>query len=705
MGVSRKVLLALIVQLSLVNPAADAMPGEDAYRIYEYLSPIPFSPNHNPETAILIRFGEAVDILSLKDDLLEVTGSHSWRHTGRFTLSNDKLTLIFVPSVIFSPGEKVNIALQEGIRTLSGKILPSFVYWFTIRDIPNSGQPTAMPDISGSGRDINGRNPRNALKSKGSLMSYLDFKLAGITMTGQTAGGNIITTLVDGIKNYLYIFDNKAIPVYTKLMPGQVTNLKPQPAGRLTYYDYSIKGFVVLDSLMEAVDTLVMKNGYKADSHEILILPDGHTMMFCYDLKVVDMSKIVEGGNTSATLTGLVIQELDESSNLIFQWRSWDYFNITDTYSDLLTSAINLVHGNSLDADSDTTLIVSSRNMNEVTKISRLTGKIIWRLGGRHNEFVFENDPRRFAGQHSAMRQKNGNLTMFDNGLGLEPLYSRGIEYEINESAKKVKLTHEFRHNPDIYANVSGNLQRLDNGNTLIFWGPATDREDKIISEFNSEGDSVFVARFGSGLYPTYRAYRADRNPAIFTFSSDTVNVVSEIQNAPVFRSLTIRNNSHSTISITSAHHLNLGFYVADLPVTIEAGSETTVNVAFPSFRKGILSDNIYFCLETDSMLVTRSIFVTINNLPGTGVEDMPDSFLKVYPNPGKGNFLAELRQEGRYTLHVTDLYGRVVWEAKVYGTGSVNIDLNGKPEGLYILHLKEVNTGVVLSVKLIRQK
>ena len=33
-------------------------------------------------------------------------------------------------------------------------------------------------------------------------------------------------------------------------------------------------------------------------------------------------------------------------------------------------------------------LLISSRHMDEVTKIDRQTGEIIWRLGGKNNDFT-----------------------------------------------------------------------------------------------------------------------------------------------------------------------------------------------------------------------------------------------------------------------------------------------------------------------------
>ena len=77
-----------------------------------------------------------------------------------------------------------------------------------------------------------------------------------------------------------------------------------------------------------------------------------------------------------------------------------------------------------MEIHSEGNLIISTRNFNEITKISRQTGEIIWRLGGEKNQFQFINDNRGFGRQHSARVLSNGNLAIFDNGHKLIPQYS-----------------------------------------------------------------------------------------------------------------------------------------------------------------------------------------------------------------------------------------------------------------------------------------
>ena len=113
---------------------------------------------------------------------------------------------------------------------------------------------------------------------------------------------------------------------------------------------------------------------------------------------------------------------------MVFQWRSWDHFKFEESKADLTGDRVNPVHGNSFELDHDGNLIISSRRMDEITKIDRQTGEIIWRLGGKANEFTFINDPEPFFSQHDARRLANGNITIFDNHTGPGSTYARAVE-------------------------------------------------------------------------------------------------------------------------------------------------------------------------------------------------------------------------------------------------------------------------------------
>ena len=206
--------------------------------------------------------------------------------------------------------------------------------------------------------------------------------------------------------------------------------------------------------------------------------------MLAYDEQTIDMSEIVEGGHPTATVTGAVIQELDADKRVIFQWRTWDHIPITDSYRDITKRKFGYIHVNDVSLDPiDGNILLSCRETSEVVKISRTTGEVIWRMGGKHNEFVFfneheENAPRYFKLMHSVRRLPNGNLTMFDNGADKavgdqERTYSRAVEYALDEESKTATLVWEYRNDPDIRALTGGSVTRLPGGHTIVNWGGA----------------------------------------------------------------------------------------------------------------------------------------------------------------------------------------------------------------------------------------
>ncbi|MBK6877833.1 MAG: hypothetical protein IPG99_15640 [Ignavibacteria bacterium] len=88
-----------------------------------------------------------------------------------------------------------------------------------------------------------------------------------------------------------------------------------------------------MDSNYNVVDSFFTGNGYETDLHDLRLLSNGNALLMSYDVKIIDMSQIVPGGQKAAEVTGLIIQEVDPQRNVVFQWRSWDHFQITDADS------------------------------------------------------------------------------------------------------------------------------------------------------------------------------------------------------------------------------------------------------------------------------------------------------------------------------------------------------------------------------------
>jgi hypothetical protein len=314
-----------------------------------------------------------------------------------------------------------------------------------------------------------------------------DFPEFIINQYGETAPGYVIGSVNsrnNNVGSYFMILENSGNPVFyskTQSLGGLTCNglfeyRRPIPGEnkKFTWYLH--------DEDFNDVDSFQMGNGQLADNHDFQILPNGHALMFSYSSHIIDMSQIVEGGHPACNVGGAVIQELDVYKNVIFQWRSIDYIPITDTYRNPTSARISSIHVNSIELDeTDGNIILSCRATSDVIKISRVTGEVIWRLGGKKNEFTFineheENAPRYFKLQHDARRYANGNLSMFDNGASNndpERTYSRGVEYALDEVNKTATMVWEYRNAPDFLAMSGGDCIRVGKGNTTMNWGAA----------------------------------------------------------------------------------------------------------------------------------------------------------------------------------------------------------------------------------------
>ena len=266
----------------------------------------------------------------------------------------------------------------------------------------------------------------------------------------------------------------------------------------ITYFDRESSGWFVVDSFFNTVDTVYAQNGYTADNHDFLALTNGNYVLFCYDNQPFPMDSIIDGGDPNAIVEGLIIQELNPNHEVIFEWKSWDHFNVTDnTYLDLTSDLLPFIHANAIEIDYDGNFLISSRNLDEITKINRTTGEIIWRWGGSQNEFEFINDYP-FTHQHCIKSLGDNKYLLFDNGnfssnYTNEPNISRAVEYQLDLNTMTATKTWEFSHPDSLFSPSISSVQRLENGNTLINFGNLSLIErGAVVTEVNPQNEIVF---------------------------------------------------------------------------------------------------------------------------------------------------------------------------------------------------------------------
>ncbi|NQY09103.1 MAG: aryl-sulfate sulfotransferase [Flavobacteriales bacterium] len=344
-------------------------------------------------------------------------------------------------------------------------------------------------------------------KEKAQLPLFNEFEFITYLYDDTGEGDIFLTTAGPMGGNYNIIIDNYGEILYYENVADwdfKVVN------GNHTV-SYHSGQFRVRDSCFTPIDSFECGNGYATDPHDIAILPNGNALLICEEYRYIDMSLEVDSGDTNAYVKGGMIQEIDLiSKEVVFQWSSFDHFEFTDNMhgANLTDAYFSYVHMNSIQQDTDGNIIISNRNMDEVTKINRSDSSIIWRLGGKNNDFEFTNDTSMFTTQHDAKRIENGNITIFDNSV-FNDSPTRGVEYEMDEVAMTVTMVWEQKREIERAITSMGNIQRLPNGNSIFSWGSVW-LEEPNVAEYEPDGTKVFEL-YIDGDYSnktTYRAYR-----------------------------------------------------------------------------------------------------------------------------------------------------------------------------------------------------
>ena len=662
--------LASVLLLAASPPQSSGAAG------YQYLSPSPGSLNVSPWNNVVVRHGDLLNKNTLSDGGLSVVGSLSGLHSGRLVLSDDSRTVVFLPAEPFSLGESVLVNWTRAPRTTEGGILPPLEFSFTVA----TWDPEQQPSLRMEETSEEGPTPSGSTAASSALLhsmvtsaqacdtlpsSYVPITL--LSSDNPDPGCLFFSPL--GADSGLLILDNSNIPIFFRTTRARPNDFGIQSNGWLTYFTGN--AYYALDSSYAVVDSFRMGNGYKTNGHDMRLLPNGHALLMAYDPQRIDMSVIVPQGNANANVVGFIVQELDTEKNVVFQWRSWDHFQITDMVEVpgryLTGSNVDYVHGNSIEPDTDGNILISCRHMDEITKIDRQTGEIIWRLGAhsKNNQFTIVNDERGFSHQHDARRLPNGNILMFDNGDYLSPEYSRALEYALDEQNKVATEVWEYRNTPDIYGNAQGSARRLASGGTLISWGK-TDPDPKV-TELHADGSKALELGFGPASTATYRAVRAVWRTTLFVPDTDALDFGWVGVGDTTTRPLSIHNNSTSDLELTCFVSSNPAFSVtAEVPVTVSAGGNLALNVQFTPSADSVFSGKLYLRSVHGPELIAQVVTVSGTGSSFVGVPSRPGSpglRLRALPNPGSGvrTLAFDMPRPGPVELRIYDLRGRLV--------------------------------------------
>ena len=397
----------------------------------------------------------------------------------------------------------------------------------------------------------------------------------------------------------------------------------------------------------------------------------------------------------------------------VWSWDVFDYFNQAD-YDSLggiwfeayNTNRFDWTHANAIWFDEeDSAIYLSSRHLNRITKIAYPSGDVLWNLGyelGSGDIDCGQNIG--FSFQHSLQKLNNGNILTFDNGnlsrefLNQDEKTSRSIEIDITETETgcEASLAWEYVLPEELYGYLSGNTQKLDNGNYLS----TTIGNGGTSLEVNESGDEIWEANYNLQL-PDGLVYRAMKIPGIFPIAYSLIFPQFETSTSYIYMQdeqleVSIYNNGdyaqlfNYDLQVSQAEDYDIIF-----TITPEHHPEHT---KISTFSLSVAGDNEEFSLtnKTGSFILNANeqIELYFNDMLDTESNNLTTNFLlgNPYPNPFNPivNFNVAISEMELVKLNIYDIQGNKIQSiySGVLPKGEYSFNWNGEnyASGMYIV-------------------
>ena len=425
-----------------------------------------------------------------------------------------------------------------------------------------------------------------------------------------------------------------------------------------------------------------------------------------------------------------IIEWDQETKEEIWSWNVFDYFNMEDYdilggtwFEAFNTARFDWNHANAIWFDEDDSAIyLSSRHLNRITKISYPSGEIIWNLGHELGSGDIDcGQDIGFSFQHSLTKLENGNILTFDNGnlsrelLNQNTKTSRSIEIAINETNTgcEAEVDWEYVLPEELYGYLSGNTQKLENGNYLstTIGGGGTSLE------VDQNGNSLWQANYNLSL-PDGLVYRAMKIPGLFPIAYSVI--LPQFENS--LTEMTLESNDSLNILIK-----NNGDYqqIFNYELNVETNNQGyDINFIitpeyFPNHEKNIsfsLNTNDFNIESQNGSLIlnpNQKILLSIidNNILDNDYIMTPVNFkiAKAYPNPFNPeiNFDIEMMNRKYINIDIYNIQGNQI--DNIFngflnkGNHSFNWDASNYATGLYIIKLAQGNN--ILTQKIMLMK
>jgi hypothetical protein len=307
-----------------------------------------------------------------------------------------------------------------------------------------------------------------------------------------TDKGYILFTPSEGLPFFangsLIIVDMQGRVYVNKHIDGTVFDFRQWHVGNKVWYTYAVSDtramhlkftddhsvpshVVVLDSALNEIKQLnfiphgglTEEGSQHLDPHDLIILGEDHFITLAnYEKRVNNIPDSLHPSPKLKVYTAIIQERVGDK--VVWQW---DASHFPELYASSVRSnkynvdtfTQDYLHVNVMILDpKDSNLVISFRNTNQLIKVNRKDGSIMWRLGGKKSDFPLA-DNQKFYGQHAAVFADANTLLFVDNGSELRP-YTRIVEMVLDEEHKTIASFKAYRV-PHLYIPQQGNVSKL----------------------------------------------------------------------------------------------------------------------------------------------------------------------------------------------------------------------------------------------------
>ena len=500
---------ALPIAVAAARPSAAGASAPQHHALVPLIgvSPIPGSHTALPTTQISI-----VGVPASKIGTIRVIGSVTGVHGGRLLAYSQGDGASFVPTTPFRSGEEVTVITHLGID----QVRNGTFHFKIATPVTTTGSSPRGAAAASLGRPA-GSEAAAAEATNATYVSRPDLSPPLLTVTKNltaTSPGALFVapTAGPGQSGPMIVSSSGVVEWFHPVTDGahdfRVQTYEGKPA--LTWWEgafdagHGVGDYVVMNGDYQQIATVKAGNGLMGDLHEFRIYPNGTALLTSYE--PIDWDLSAAGGPADGVAFDSIVQEIDLKTGLVrFQWDSLDHVGVTESYAPVTTSRNpwDYLHVNSAAFAPNGSLLISGRDTWAAYDVDPVSGKMIWRLGGKRSSFTMGPDAA-FAWQHDVQWHPNGTISMFDDegspDIGPQ---SRGLILSLDTVSRTATYDGEWDHSPSISTGSQGNVQYLPDGHVLIDWGAAGD-----VSEYAQSGTLLYDADFNGG-YESYRAFRS----------------------------------------------------------------------------------------------------------------------------------------------------------------------------------------------------